>query len=83
MYTVMLLSSAQKEFDLLEKKYQDKVIESLRALAEDPHIGKKLGGELDGQYSIKAWPYRVVYEIRKKQIIVVVLSIKHRKDAYR
>ncbi|MBI5004162.1 type II toxin-antitoxin system RelE/ParE family toxin [Candidatus Kaiserbacteria bacterium] len=83
MHRVYFTRSARKEVDALEDKYQDKAARIIDSLAHDPSQGKKLQGELDGQYSVRAWPFRIVYEIRKKQLYIIVLSVKHRKDAYR
>jgi len=83
MYGVYFTRSARKEVDALEDKYQDKVTRIIDSLAHDPSQGKKLQGELNCQYSVRAWPFRIVYEIRKKELYIVVLSVGHRKDVYR
>ncbi|MBM3261589.1 type II toxin-antitoxin system mRNA interferase toxin, RelE/StbE family [Candidatus Kaiserbacteria bacterium] len=83
MFGVYFTRSARKEIDALEDKYRDKVARVIDSLACDPFQGKKLQGEFDGRYSIRAWPFRIIYEIRKKQVCIIVLSLKNRKDAYR
>lgn len=52
-------------------------------LAENPYVGKALHGDLAGFRSIKAWPFRIVYEIVEKRLVVKVLRIRHRKEAYK
>lgn len=59
------------------------MIAVLDALATNPFIGKKLQGRLRGYYSLRAWPYRIVYEIRQKELIVLVVRLGHRRDVYR
>jgi len=47
-------------------------------LSLDPFIGKKLSGEFEGHYSVRVWPYRVVYKIYKNELLVLVIRIGHR-----
>lgn len=83
MYGVCFVRSAQKEFDSLEHVYQDRVRRAIEDIAADPLQGKALKGKLAGCYSTRAWPFRIVYQIRKKEIRIIVLAIRNRKDAYR
>ena len=52
-------------------------------LKDDPHMGKKLKGEYAGTWAIRAWPYRIMYQILETKLLVHVVRIRHRKDAYR
>jgi len=44
--------------------------------------GKKLSGKLRGFYSLRVWPYRIIYFFQNKNEVWIV-HIKHRKDAYK
>jgi mRNA interferase RelE/StbE len=46
-------------------------------------VGKPLRGDLTGVWSARRGTYRVLYRIRKEPPEVVVVSIEHRRDAYR
>lgn len=61
------------------------VIEFLTgALVENPRrVGKQLRGVLAGIHSARRGTYRVLYRINEVQREVVVLRIRHRRDAYR
>ncbi|MEB3051553.1 type II toxin-antitoxin system RelE/ParE family toxin [Mycolicibacter sp. MYC123] len=53
-------------------------------LAENPRrVGKPLGNELAGSYSARRGEFRVIYDIDDDRIRVEVISIRHRRDAYR
>lgn len=53
------------------------------ALAENPHrVGKPLREELAGRYSARRGEFRVIYEIHDDVVVVRVISIRHRRDAY-
>lgn len=52
-------------------------------LAQDPHrVGKALRDELAGRYSARRGEFRVIYEIHDERIVVRVVTIRHRRDAY-
>ncbi len=80
---VYLSQNAKKQHHGLPKIQQKKIKKKLELLATDPTSGKKLGGEFAGQRSLKAWPYRILYLIDKKDNAVYVISILHRQGAYK
>ncbi len=83
MYTLALRQSARKELDRLDESMRRRIGLAFESLKIDPFQGKTLRGDLYGLRSIRVWPYRIVYEIRKYELIVLVVEIAHRKDAYR
>lgn len=53
------------------------------ALAENPRrVGKRLRDELAGRYSARRGEFRVIYEIHDDVILVRVIDVRHRRDAY-
>jgi mRNA interferase RelE/StbE len=52
-------------------------------LRDNPHrVGKRLRFELEGYYSARRGQYRVIYRIDDDAVIVEVVAIAHRADAY-
>ena len=52
-------------------------------LLDNPHrVGKPLRFELEGYHSARRGQYRVVYRIDEREVIVDVIKISHRSDAY-
>ena len=52
-------------------------------LAEEPHrVGKPLRGELAGRYSARRGEFRIIYEVHDDVVVVRVITIRHRWDAY-
>jgi len=52
-------------------------------LAVDPHrVGKPLRDQLAGRYSARRGEFRVIYEIHHTTVVVRIISIRHRRDAY-
>lgn len=82
MYLVRFKPSVEKSLAKLPKKDQYRVTLALAGLSVDPFIGKKLQGEYKGYYSIRVWPYRIVYTIVKQELMVIVVAVGHRQGVY-
>ena len=67
-----------KKFPKMEVK---KIVRKLELLLTEPLIGKQLKGELEGLRSLRAWPYRIIYEVKSNS--VVIYSIAHRQGVYK
>lgn len=81
-YQVRLRSKAEKELNNLPRKDYYKIIAALAHLAGDPFVGKKLGGKYKYCFSLRIWPYRIIYQIYKKELLVFVIRIGHRQGIY-
>ena len=52
-------------------------------LLDNPHrVGQRLRFELEGYHSARRGQYRVIYRIDDAEVIVDVIKISHRADAY-
>jgi addiction module toxin, RelE/StbE family len=71
---------AVKQLKKLNNTNRKKVIRKLELLSRNPLSGKMLKGEFQGLRSLRAWPYRIIYESKGKSLII--LSITHRQSAY-
>lgn len=81
MARVFIANQAEKDFDKLPSIEKKKIRKKLNLLENNPLTGKKLSGKLEGFYSLKAWPYRIIYFIKKNEIWVI--HILHRQEAYK
>ncbi|MCB9807683.1 type II toxin-antitoxin system RelE/ParE family toxin [Candidatus Peribacteria bacterium] len=82
-YRVLLSKRAEKSLFKLSLKDQKRMAEGLLALQNNPFAGKKLEGEHKGLWSLRVWPYRIIYTIEKKIVTVTVVAIGDRKDVYK
>jgi mRNA interferase RelE/StbE len=74
----------QKQLDALPDDVYDRIAEKIEHLAEDPRpdgVVKMKGS--DHEYRIRIGDYRVRYEIDDKELIIILLQCKRRKDVYR
>ena len=80
---VVISPKASKQLNKLPAKEGLKIIRKLRALESIPFVGKRLAGKLQGLYTLRAWPYRIIYRILKEQKIILVETIEHRQGVYK
>ena len=83
MFTIVLKKRAAKQHRKLPKDDQERILLGLKNLQFNPYTGKKLDGEYEGLWSLRVWPYRIIYTIDKHIITVTVVAIGDRKDVYR
>lgn len=85
MASIFLTREAKDHFDLLPRKLQDVVENTLAVIEMDPEsAGKPLLGRLKGLWSCRVGNYRILYtiETRGRSTRVIVRAIKHRAVAY-
>jgi mRNA interferase RelE/StbE len=78
------MGPARRQLDRLPISVSAAVIETVAALASNPRrLGKPLRFELEGRWSARRGPYRVIYRIDDANRTVSVLAVAHRADVYR
>ena len=83
-WDVRVMPPARPQFDRLPISVVAAVIETLGAIASNPRrLGKPLRFELEGCWSARRGPYRIVYRIDDESRSVSVVAVAHRADAYR
>ena len=83
-YSILLAPAAERQLKAFAPAIQKRLVRRLHLLRDNPrpHGVKKLAGEND-LYRIREGDYRIVYTIRDKELIVLVLKIGDRKEVYR
>ena len=82
-YSLSILRRAQKELAQVPAGDQDRLIEAIRSLGDNPRPSgcRKLSGR-EG-WRIRIGSFRAIYEIDDSQRLVTILHIGHRRDVYR
>jgi len=83
MYKIELTGQARKDTKRLNPMMRERIKRALGKLAVHPQAGYKLLGKHSGEWSYPVGSYRIIYEILKKKVIVLVLAIGHRREIYR
>ena len=81
-YVIRLSNRAEKNLYALTNRVVIKIYESLKKLSVNPRpVGCKKLKNREG-YRIRLGDYRAIYTIKENELIILVLTIGHRKDVY-
>ena len=83
MYKIYIEKTAQKSLSKIDRRNQTRIINSIRSLAKEarPVNSKKLKGR--NAYRIRIGNYRIIYEIKQNELIILIVAIGHRRNIYR
>ncbi len=83
-YHLVIANSAKRDMRRLEPSLQQRVAIRLQILSDTPRpSGVKKLRDRENQWRIRIGDYRVIYEIDDDEHLIVILRIKHRREAYR
>jgi mRNA interferase RelE/StbE len=83
-YRIEVKRSAAKALKKIPKADQKLIADKIDSLVEDlpnPDITKMKGN--NPFHRIRVGDYRIIYEIQKNILVILVVKIGHRKDIYR
>lgn len=81
MYKLTFDKEFKKDIDKLDNSLKHRILNKVFELEQFPELGKHLVG-ID-IWSLRVGKHRILYKIRDKYLEVLVLSLEHRKKAYR
>jgi mRNA interferase RelE/StbE len=83
-YEVHLERAAERDLRRLSSEDFTRIVAHVQALGEHPrpHGCRKITGSRS-DWRIRVGDYRIIYEIDDNAMVVRVLRIRHRRDAYR
>ena len=82
-FSIRIKESAAKELRRVVKPDRMRIVAAIDRLAEAPYLGTALKGGLKGLWRIRVGNYRILYEIRHDELVVLVVRVVHRQEAYR
>lgn len=82
-YSVRIKQSAARELRELSASDRARVAKAIDQLAENPYFGSGLKGDLQGLRRLRVGVYRILYEVHKNEIVVLVVRIGRRNIVYR
>ncbi len=83
MYRVTIQRRARKALAQLPDEDYQRVERAIRGLATSPRpVGSKKLKERDA-WRLRVGVYRVIYEIEDDQLRILVVDVRHRREAYR
>ncbi len=81
--SLQIKRTAAKELGAIPKPDRLRLIAAIDRLRETPAAGSALKGEFEGLRRLRVGRYRVVYEWRQSELVVLVVRVGHRREVYR
>ncbi len=84
MYNVQVSRRAEKQIKALPTAIKNRVTKKLISLRQNPFSSdiKKLKVR-HSRYRLRVGDYRIIFDINKESITILVLTVRHRKDVYK
>jgi len=81
-YSIVFSSKARDQFNKLERIVQERIVAALERIRIRPetHVIKLVG---DPGYRLRVGDHRVIMDIDRGKLVILVLTVGHRKTVYR
>jgi len=81
-YKLSFKKSVAKDLRDIPNKDVERILKRIDALSDDPKPKGAIKLTNQERYRIRQGVYRILYEIRDLELIVLIVKVAHRKDAY-
>ena len=81
-YTVIFLRIFLKQFRRLPRDARNRITVRVEELAENPYLGLRLVGQLEGFWKDRVGQYRILYKIDEKNKTIILHDVDLRKRVY-
>ncbi|MCK4319007.1 type II toxin-antitoxin system RelE/ParE family toxin [Candidatus Micrarchaeota archaeon] len=82
MYRIIFSDSAKKQLKKLNKEVQKRIVSAIERIRIRPEVFVTRLVDED-IYRLRAGDYRVLLEIEKNELIILIIKIGHRKNIYK
>jgi len=82
MYSIIFSQKARKYFSKLEKENKIRIVKALKRIRIRPeaHITRLVG---ESYYKFRVEDYRIIMDLQKDKLQILVIHIGHRKNIYK
>ncbi|MBI5630304.1 MAG: type II toxin-antitoxin system RelE/ParE family toxin [Elusimicrobia bacterium] len=81
-YRVLYTEEAARRIRKLDRAVKERVEKAIIRLSQHPELGKRLTGLLSDRWSYRVGDWRILYKVRKAELVVLVLTVGHRREVY-
>jgi mRNA interferase RelE/StbE len=82
-WTVRFTPAAQRQIEALDRPIRDRIAAALARLAGDPGASPNVKALHGGGYRLRVGDWRVLFAREDDALVVLVLRVAHRREAYR
>lgn len=81
-YRILYTEEAARRIRKLDRSVKERVGKAILRLAEHPELGKRLTGLLSDRWSYRVGDWRIIYKVKKAEVLILILTVGHRRDVY-
>lgn len=81
-YDAIFLNTFLKQFKKLPEDVKRRVKQRIQELAENPYLGLRLRGQLEGYWKDRVGGYRIIYKVEESTQRIVFYDVGLRKKVY-
>ena len=81
-YNAIFLNVFVKQFKKLPGNDKERIKERIKELLDNPYLGLRLKGELEGFWKDRIGQYRIIYKIYESNRTVIFYDVDLRKRVY-
>jgi mRNA interferase RelE/StbE len=78
-YRLVYLPGAVRDLRKLPEDVVERARRGLERLAKNPELGSRLAEPLADLWSYRVGDYRIVYQLRRRELFVLIVMIGHRR----
>ena len=82
-YRVDFAPEAMRQIARLDPAVKERIRQAIERLRTGPELGKRLSGILADRWSYRVGDWRILYKIRKNELLIIVVTVGHRGRVYR
>jgi len=81
LFNVFVTRHFERSFKRLDKVARDSVLRKVEELRRNPFLGRRMVSR--PVFYIRAGDYRIFYNLNVKNKVIILVDVKHRREAYR
>jgi len=83
-YRIEFAPRAERDLKSLDGSIRRRIARRIQSLADNPYPQgiKKIEGE-EELYRLRVGDYRILYQVQRQRVVILVVGIGHRRDIYR
>ncbi|MBI2787670.1 MAG: type II toxin-antitoxin system RelE/ParE family toxin [Elusimicrobia bacterium] len=81
-HRILYTEEAARRIGKLDKAVKERVGKAIQRLAAHPELGKRLTGLLSDRWSYRVGDWRILYKVKKAEVLILILTVGHRSDVY-
>ena len=82
-FRAVYTEEAVRQIGKLDTVIKERVRLAIERLTVRPELGKRLTGLLSDRWSYRVGDWRILYRIRRAEVVILILTVGHRREIYR